>query len=405
MELGPILFVGGRFGKFRGMFQALDRCLPTESHRPPHTRPGQDAEPPVRSNRANRLEPRHSAPRPEEHLSSLNQGFPADLADAAAGQFSRLDRKILEEIEMKCGRWFALIILTAAMAVGSVASGQSSPSADRKPGFILAVEDTFSFSPDEYDTLLVAAPRVKVEEVIKAIGERMERDENLIKTHEFTTLTTMIQRKDSDPESKNYILYESAVRQRIASGESVQTVQLWSRERKYEDGEMVDEEKKEGEFKTEWNEMGQSISLAAPFSPETGDQYNYEIEDREIVGNNVIYRILFEPKSQFDALPSGTVWVDFSDLVIRRFEARVVGTVPFPLFLKSIPFLRVTPKKLGNFWVADEAHAQIKLRKMPLPNWPSHIELHTVIKDQVINGVAYNDDGTAKETTTEGEAP
>ena len=105
------------------------------------------------------------------------------------------------------------------------------------------------------------------------------------------------------------------------------------------------------------------------------------------------------------ALPSGTVWVDFSDLVIRRFEARVVGTVPFPLFLKSIPFLRVTPKKLGNFWVADEAHAQIKLRKMPLPNWPSHIELHTVIKDQVINGVAYNDDGTAKETTTEGEAP
>ncbi|MBU8869672.1 MAG: hypothetical protein KOO60_02240 [Gemmatimonadales bacterium] len=306
---------------------------------------------------------------------------------------------------MEFNRSPALFVLLLLVTVGSSALGQPPAPADREPNFILAVEDTFSFSPDEYDTLLVSAPRVRVEEIIKAIGERIESDENLIQSHEFTVLTTMIQREDSDPESGNFILYESAERQRVARGGSFQSVQLWDRERKFKDGELEEEKHEEEEFKTEWRDIGQGVSMASPFSPQTGDQYKYEIEDRQIVGNNVVYKILFEPKSRFEALPSGTVWVDFSDLVLRRIEARFTDSVPYPIFLKAVPFMRVTQKKLGDFWVADEVHARIELRNVPLPGWPNNIELRTMIKDQVINGVAYDDDGSVKEEMSEGGAP
>ena len=312
---------------------------------------------------------------------------------------------------MNCERWIVprvlilLILLILPVMGASLAVGQSSPPAGQGRGTFLAVEDTFSFSTDEYDTLLVAAPRVKVAEVIQAIGERIERDAYRIRSHEFTVLTTMIQRKDQDPASGNFILYETAVRQRSARGEGTQSVLLWDRERKFEDGELVEEKHEEEEFKADWHEVGQSLTMAIPFAEKENLSYRYEIEDRKIVGDNVIYKILFEPKSRFDALPSGTVWVDYSDLVLRRIEARFTGTVPYPLFLKALPFLRLTQKKLGEFWLPHEMHARIELRKMPLPDWPNNIELHTVVKDQVINGVAYNDDGTVREPGAEEEAP
>ncbi len=306
---------------------------------------------------------------------------------------------------MKCRPYHALSVLVFLVVVASNAQSQSPPRSSRESNFTLAVEDTVSFSHNEYDTLLISAPRVKVEDVIKAIGERIERDENLIKSHEFTVLATMILHKDSDPESGNFILYESAERRRIARGESVQSVLLWDRERIFKDGELDEEKHEEEEFKTEWHDIGQGVGMAQPFSTESGDQYKYEIEDRHIVGNNVVYKILFKPKSDFDALPSGTVWVDFSDLVLRRIEASFIDPVPYPLFLKAVPFIRITQRKLGDFWVADEVHTRIELRDAPLPKWPSSFEMHTVIKDQVINGVAYNDDGSVMDEASEGGAP
>ena len=110
------------------------------------------------------------------------------------------------------------------------------------------------------------------------------------------------------------------------------------------------------------------------------------------------------PRNRFDALPSGTVWVDYSDLVLRRIEARYVDAVPMPMFLKRVPFLRITQKKMGDTWVADEIHARAELRNLPLPDWPDNIELRVVVKDHVIDGVAYNDDGSVKSQVKKSQA-
>ena len=214
---------------------------------------------------------------------------------------------------MKCRSGAVLALVLLCVTGAYPAAGQPEPALNRSPDTYLAAEDTFSFSSGEYDNLQISAPRVSVEEIIQAIGERMESDDNKIESNEFTVLTTMIQRENSQPDCDDFLIYESAVRQRVVRGGNIQTVLLWERERTFKDGELEKEEREEEEFKTEWNEISQGISMAVPFSPGTADQYRYELADRQIVGNNVVYKILFAPKNRFDALPSGTGWVDYSD--------------------------------------------------------------------------------------------
>jgi len=265
------------------------------------------------------------------------------------------------------------------------------------PTTYLAEEDTFSFGAAEFDTLAVTAERVSVEEIIRAISERLEADQARVRTHESTLLLTLIAHESHDPDCDDYTIYESAERQRVERGSSIQTVQLWERERKYRDGVLEEDEDEEKdaqgeEMQAQWHDIGQGLSIAAPFDNDSGDKYRYELEDRALVGNNVVYRIGFAPKNRFDALPSGTVWVDYTDLVLRRIEARYTDAVPVPLFLKAVPFLRITQKKVGDYWVADEVHARAVLRSLPIPDWPATMEMRMVVKDHVINGTAYPED-------------
>ncbi len=278
-----------------------------------------------------------------------------------------------------------------------VVSTATNTRAQESPSTYLAEGDTFSFGSADFDTLAVTAERVSVEEIIRAITERLEADEARIRTHESTQLMTMIAHESQEPDCDDYTIYETAERQRVERGSAIQSVVLWERERKYRDGKLQEDKdqkdkKQDQEMKAEWFDIGQGLSIATPFDAETGDKYHYELEDRALVGNNVVYRIGFAPKNRFEALPSGTVWVDYTDLVLRRIEARYTDAVPVPLFLKAVPFLRITQKKVGDYWVADEIHARAVLRNLPIPDWPATLELRLVVKDHVINGTVRESD-------------
>ena len=267
--------------------------------------------------------------------------------------------------------------------------------AQDQPTTYLAEEDTFSFDMPGLETMTVTARRITVEDIIRAIGERIEADQHRVRSQESTFLSTIIAYESDDPGCDDYTIWESAERQRINTDESLQNVQLWQRERRFvdgepEEGEPDDEEK---EMTAEWHDLGETIGFSAPFDPESVEKYDYAIEDRMLVGNNVVYRIGFTPRNRFEALPSGTVWVDYTDLVLRRIEARYVDAVPFPIAIKAVPFLRITAKKVGDFWVADEVHAKLDLRPYPMPKWPARLEIHLRMQDYEINGVKYGDDG------------
>ena len=194
--------------------------------------------------------------------------------------------------------------------------------------------------------------------------------------------------RDDPADSSRYTVYEGAERIHRNDDGTLQYARLWQRERRYEDGELKSE-KVEDEIEAEWGDM--SRQLAIPFSLESGDQYNYAILDRKLVGMNLVYKMRFWPRDQFAALPSGIVWVDYSDWVIRRFEAKMTGAVPLPLILKSIPVYKLRRVKRGDWWVVSDAYVQAELRRIPLLKIPGSVTLHFRTRDHVINGVAYPD--------------
>ncbi|MDX2474730.1 MAG: BamA/TamA family outer membrane protein, partial [Candidatus Krumholzibacteria bacterium] len=261
-------------------------------------------------------------------------------------------------------------------------------------GIVLAFEDTFSFDPGSPDTVLVSAPRVTVEDVIAAIGRRMEYDNYRMADVEYTTLITQVVREQPGVEGGDYQVEEYALRYHQDGEKGEQVVKLWERSRKFENFEMVEEETDE-EMKAEFLPNQGQIIESMPFSSGGAGRYNYTILDRQMVGNNLIYKIGFEPKSRFEALPSGTIWVDYSNWVLRKIEARMTGAVPYPMFLKSVPVYRLSQERFGEFWFPTEAYMRINLRKVPLLPIPDNIEVRVSLRDIVINGEPRSPQDTA----------
>ena len=254
-------------------------------------------------------------------------------------------------------------------------------------GIVLAFEDTFSFDPGTADTVLVSAPRVTVGEVIAAIGRRMEYDNGRIADYEYTTLITQVLRDQPGVNGGDYQVDEIALRFHHDRERGDQRVKLWERTRKYRDHELASDET-DDELKADFMPPDDQVIGALPFAPDGASRYNYAIEDRQLVGNNLIYRIGFVPRSRFEALPSGTIWVDYSNWVIRKVEAAMTGAVPYPMFLESVPVYRYSQERFGEYWFPTEVYMQINLRRLPLVPMPDNIEVRVSLRDIVINGVA-----------------
>ncbi|MBE0568032.1 MAG: hypothetical protein IH621_18910, partial [Krumholzibacteria bacterium] len=267
-------------------------------------------------------------------------------------------------------------LVTGAMTDSLLLSGM---------GVVLAFEDTFAFDPGTVDTMMVTAPRVTIGEVIEAIGRRMEQEARRLQEAEFTTLTTVVERDLPSRQGDDYTVTETAERHRVSRELGEQAVRLWKRERKVKDGVVVEEEIDE-KAKTTWQDLEQSIMMAMPFSPGSGGRYRYTITGRELVGNDLIYRIGFTPRNRFEALPTGTVWVDYSHWVIRKVEARMTEVVPFPLFVEAVPVFRMSRERFGEYWFTTDMHLEVDLKQVPLVGNPRVIEVRVQLQDMVING-------------------
>ncbi len=259
-------------------------------------------------------------------------------------------------------------------------------------GVLLAFEDTIPFAVGTMETLLVTAQRLSVAEVVRLIGERMEEDRARRKEHAFTAVTkVLVHYEEKEGEAPRSETVETAERIRVAADGTYQLATLWKRERKYKGQEMV-EEKVDEEIDVAWEELSNALLEAIPFSLQSGDQYNYGILDRKLLGTNVVYEVTYEPKSEFKALPKGKIWLDTSDFVIRRVEAEMTDAVPLPLIIKSIPMYKLRRVQRGEHWVLGDVFARIDLRDLPLLGIPAAVEVYMQASRHVINGVEYADE-------------
>lgn len=271
-------------------------------------------------------------------------------------------------------------------------------------GIVLAFEDTFSFDPGTADTLLVSAPRVTVAEVIAAIGRRMEYDAYRMGDYEYTMLTTQVIRDQPGINGKDYEVQEVALRFHHDQELGDQVVKLWERTRRYREGELTKDETDE-KVQAEFLPMQDQMIEAMPFAPGGAGRYDYTILDRELVGNNLIYKIGFTPRNRFEALPRGTIWVDCSNWVLRKVEARMTDAVPYPMFLESVPVYRLSQERFGDYWFPTEVYLRVNLRRVPLIPMPDNIEVRVSLRDIEIEGEACGPQDTAPGAGVSGLTP
>lgn len=287
-------------------------------------------------------------------------------------------------------------------ALAFLASAHAAVAGPPRPSFARAAADTIPLAGTWADTVVVEGPRVSIAEVVRRIGERMAADEERMGSHAWTRITRVIARpREGDDGERDRTEYEVVERVRVGREGDVQQVRVRQVERRFKGGVLATE-KVDDEVESHWNEIAATTEVM-PFALE-GDAYTYEIAGRHLVEDHLIYEVRFAPRSRFAALPSGTVWLDWSDYVIRRLEASFRDVVPMPLFLRAIPWVSVQRERCGAFWVVGEVSVRVELQGF-WPGVPAWLEIHSRMIDHEIAGVPCEDLPAAPaDTTTASEA-
>ena len=100
---------------------------------------------------------------------------------------------------------------------------------------------------------------------------------------------------------------------------------------------------------------------------------------RDILGDHVVYRIAFEPRSPLQPLPSGVVWVDTRDDVIVRQELGFPRS-PVPLLIRKFDRMVVERERIDGHWVMTRALMRAEFT-VPVPRMGRALEIAILFED------------------------
>ena len=228
-------------------------------------------------------------------------------------------------------------LIAALLATAPATGAASRPAASSVP--TMAVEDTMR---TEVPEVLVRAPRVTLDEILSRVARGEARRESLMTDQTFTVTIRVVGRVE-DPKKPPKLLVENVVRVYKKRPGKVRSVLLRNyRPKPDKKGDDPDIQIRTG--------MDEEIVNFA-FRPEARRDFQYHIAGRDVLGNHLIYRIAFEPRSALDpTIPSGLVWVDTNEFVIVRQEVRFDRS-PIPLFLKEINRMVIERQRVEDHWV------------------------------------------------------
>jgi len=218
----------------------------------------------------------------------------------------------------------------------------------------VATEDTMF---TELPPLLVTAPRVTIEEILGRVARGERRRDSLMTDQSFLLTVRMV--RNADREKPAQLVTELVTRVWKKKPDKVRS-QLLRRV-------VPHPEKKGGARVSLRGSAGMDEEVVDfAFRPEAHRQYRYRIAGRDIVGDHLIYRIAFEPRSLLDpATPRGVVWIDTNDFVIVRQEV-IFDRSPAAPILKGIDRMVIERQNVDGYWVL----ARVLLRAqaaIPLP--------------------------------------
>ena len=228
-------------------------------------------------------------------------------------------------------------LIAALLATAPATGAAGRPAASSVP--TMAVEDTMR---TEVPEVLVRAPRVTLDEILSRVARGEARRESRMTDQTFTITIRVVGRVE-DPKKPPKLLVENVVRVYKKRPGKVRSVLLRNyRPKPDKKGDDPDIQIRTG--------MDEEIVNFA-FRPEARRDFQYHIAGRDVLGNHLIYRIAFEPRSVLDpTIPSGLVWVDTNEFVIVRQEVRFDRS-PIPLFLKEINRMVIERQRVEDHWV------------------------------------------------------
>src|SRR5262245_3928409 len=219
-------------------------------------------------------------------------------------------------------------------------------------GPTLAVEDTMR---TELPEVLVRATRITLHEILDRIGRGERQRDSLIVDQSFLATFRVVKRNEKTGESQ--MLSETVAQVYKKRPDKVRSFVL-----RRTDAPSKDDSNVEISFRPDMSE--EIVNFA--FRPEARRQFKYRILGRDIVGDHLIYRIEFEPKSHLDpSLPMGTVWVDTKDYVIVRQEITFLRS-PVPILIKGMDRMVIERERVGPHWVLRRVLIRARTT-VPLP--------------------------------------
>jgi hypothetical protein len=254
--------------------------------------------------------------------------------------------------------------LALAFRPAAAASPSSTPT--------LAVEDTMHTAVPE---VLVRAPRVTLDEILDRVARGEARRDSLIADQSYVA-TIRLLGHTAEAKREPRLLQESVLRIYKKRPDRARSILL----RRYEadaerGGSAVDVN-----FRSDMSE--QIVNFA--FRPQNRRDFRFRIAGRDLVGNHLVYRIAFEPRSNLDAgAPSGIVWVDTNDFVIVREELQFARS-PVPLVIQGLERMVIERTQVGPHWVLKRAVVRVRAT-VPLPKVGRSFDFAIALDDYAIN--------------------
>jgi hypothetical protein len=257
------------------------------------------------------------------------------------------------------------LLLSALLVLATAASPSSGP--------VLAREDTLH---TEVPEVLVTAPRVTLDEILDRVARGEARRDSMLHDQVFTAALRIFHRPRGATETR--LFEESVWRVYKRKPSSVRALRL--RKTLGPSAPKDDDDDDDAEFTPSMSEEAANFAFRA----EARRDYRYHIVGRDLVGDHVVYRIAFEPRSPADlSRPTGLVWVDTNDFVVVRQELTFPRS-PIPLFVRSLDRMVIERVRVDGTWVMHRMLMRAQLT-MPMPKIGSAIEFAFLFDDYAIN--------------------
>jgi len=256
----------------------------------------------------------------------------------------------------------AALAMPPALAAGPPPAGT---------GPTLAVEDTMH---TEVPEVLVRAPRVTLDEILDRVARGEARRDSALRDVSFTGTFRLVRNPGGD---KPELFMEQVVRVYRKKPLKLRTVTVRYWEAK------PNKKGKEGD-NIEFSPSTEEEVVNFAFKPEARRDFKYHIEGRDLLGDHLIYRIAFEPRSRLGAAaPAGKVWVDTRDFVIVR-EELDFSTSPAPLILKGIDRAVIERQEVDGHWVLRRLLMRASFT-VPIPRFGRAFDIAVQYDDYKIN--------------------